>query len=72
LLTGLVNPQVVRTAEMTDIHCLVIVRGKSPDETLLSMAAERGIVVLCTKLDMFSACGLLYKHGLGNAEAGEQ
>ena len=27
LLTGLVNPQVVRTAEMMDMHCIVFVRG---------------------------------------------
>ena len=28
LLTGLVNPQVVRTAEMMDMRCIVFVRGK--------------------------------------------
>ena len=33
LLTGLVNPQVVRTAEMMDMHCIIFVRGKRPDET---------------------------------------
>ena len=38
LLTGLVNPQVVRTAEMMDIHCIVFVRGKIPDESILSLA----------------------------------
>ena len=30
LLTGLCNPQVIRTAEMMDIMCLVFVRGKRP------------------------------------------
>ena len=30
LLTGLMNPQVVRTAEMMDMHCIVFVRGKRP------------------------------------------
>ena len=30
LLTGLVNPQVVRTAEMMDMHCIIFVRGKRP------------------------------------------
>ena len=38
LLTGLVNPQVVRTAEMMDMHCIIFVRGKRPDETVLSLA----------------------------------
>ena len=64
LLTGLLNPQVVRTAEMTDIHCIVFVRGKQPDEALLRLAAERSIAVLCTGLDMYRACGLLYSNGL--------
>jgi predicted transcriptional regulator len=64
LLTGLVNPQVVRTAEMTDIHCIVFVRGKQPDENLLKLARERSIAVLCTNLDMYRACGLLYAGGL--------
>ena len=31
LLTGLMNQQVVRTAEMMDILCIIFVRGKEPD-----------------------------------------
>ena len=34
LLTGLMNPQVVRTAEMMDMHCIVFVRGKKPDQPM--------------------------------------
>lgn len=30
LLTGLCNPQVIRTAEMMDVICIVFVRGKKP------------------------------------------
>jgi predicted transcriptional regulator len=65
LLTGLCNPQVIRTAEMLDIVCLVFVRGKKPDETIIEMAREREIVVLETGHRMFSSCGMLYKAGLG-------
>ena len=64
LLTGLCNPQVIRTAEMLDIVCLIFVRGKKPDDTLLEMARERGLVVLATGHRMFSACGMLYEAGL--------
>ena len=46
LLTGLCNPQVIRTAEMLDIVCLIFVRGKKPDESMLEMAKERGLVIL--------------------------
>ena len=64
LLTGLNNPQVVRTADMMDMHCVVFVRGKQPDEQILKLADMRGIAVLTTELPMFTACGLLYAAGL--------
>lgn len=68
LLTGLCNPQVIRTAEMMDIVCLVFVRGKRPDSTVIEMARERGLVALATKARMFTACGRLYKAGLSGGE----
>ena len=64
LLTGLCNPQVIRTAEMLEIVCIVFVRGKKPDEAMLSMAEERGLIILSTGHRMFSACGMLYAAGL--------
>lgn len=64
LLSGLVNPQVVRTAEMMDMKCIVFVRGKHPDMDMIDLAVERDIVLLGTNLEMFTACGLLYKNGL--------
>ena len=62
LLTGLVNPQVVRTAEMLDMKC--IVRGKTPDESILKLAKARDIVVMRSPKRMYDACGLLYLNGL--------
>ena len=44
LITGLCNPQVVRTAEMMDMRCIVFVRGKNPPEEVVSLAKESGIV----------------------------
>ena len=64
LLTGMVNPQVVRTAEMMDMKCIVFVRGKMPGEDILELARERDIVVMRSELRMFVACGLLYRSGL--------
>ena len=64
LLTGLMNPQVIRTAEMMDIICIVFVRGKMPDENVINLARETGIVVLSSKMRMFEACGILYSNGL--------
>ncbi|NCC07187.1 MAG: hypothetical protein EOM30_03880 [Clostridia bacterium] len=64
LLTGLNNPQVVRTADMMDMVCIVFVRGKQPDQTILDLANSRDIAVLSSNMTMFTACGLLYKSGL--------
>lgn len=64
LLTGLVNPQVLRTAEMMDMVCVVFVRGKQPDEALIEMAKQRDIIVLKTAQRMYQACGILYHNGL--------
>lgn len=64
LLTGMVNPQVVRTADMLDMQCIVFVRGKLPGEDILSLARDREIVVMRCDIRMFIACGLLYSHGL--------
>lgn len=64
LLTGLVNPQVVRTADMMDMHCIVFVRGKRPTLDMIEMAEDRDMVMLCTDFEMFTACGKLYSAGL--------
>jgi len=64
LLTGLNNPQSVRTAEMMDIQCVMIVRGKEPDEALVKLANDKEIVIMKTDHSMYTSCGLLYAAGL--------
>ena len=64
LLTGLVNPQVIRTAVMMDMVCIVFVRSKTPSEEMLSLAKESGIVIMTTDKRLYEACGLLYTNGL--------
>ncbi len=64
LLTGLVNPQVIRTAEMMDIKAVVFVRGKTPSEDIIQLAKSKKMIVLSTEQPMYIACGLLYKNGL--------
>ena len=65
LLTGLVNPQVIRTAEMMDMVCIVFVRSKSPSEEMIRLAKESDMVILKTNKRMYEACGRLYVGGLG-------
>ena len=64
LITGLINPHVVRTSEMLDITCIVFSRGKMPSEEILEMAEEVGIAVISSPLTTYTACGELYLHGL--------
>jgi len=68
LLTGLNNPQCVRTAEMMDIHCVVLVRGKEPANDIVALANEKDVIVMKTNHTMFTACGLLYQAGLSGAD----
>ena len=68
LLTGLFNPQVIRTASMMDMICVVFVRDKAPTEEMVELARECGIVVMCSPMRAYEACGHLYYSGLrGNA-----
>ena len=64
LLSGLNNTHLIRTAEMLDMNCVIMVRGKLPNKELVTLARERGICVMSTMHSMFTSCGLLYKHGL--------
>ena len=64
LLTGLCNPQVVRTAEMMDMRCIVFVRGKTPSADIIALAEDSDIVVLASNERMYVACGKLYSNGL--------
>ena len=64
LLTGLVNPQVIRTAEMMDMICVVFVRSKVPTQEMIDLAKESGIVLMVSDKRLYEACGLLYTNGL--------
>lgn len=67
LLTGLVNTQVVRTAMMMDMLCVVFVRNKKPTKEVLDLAKDNGIVIMTTSMRMYDACGILYQNGLHGA-----
>ena len=66
LLTGLINSQVIRTAMMMDMLCIVFVRSKKPTEEMLELARENGIVIMSTDKRLYEACGILYSNGLVN------
>lgn len=68
LLTGLCNPQVVRTAQIADIRAIVFVRGKYPDKETIRIANDENIPLVTTTYGMFEACGILHEAQLPSLE----
>ncbi|MDQ7782264.1 MAG: hypothetical protein RDU20_05275 [Desulfomonilaceae bacterium] len=64
LMTGLTNPQTVRTAEMAGIEVVVFVRDKTPPPETIALARDLGITLIRTGYTMYEACGRLYNAGL--------
>lgn len=65
LLTGLINSQAIRTAEMMDIVAVCFVRGKKPTDDVIELAKSKNIAILTTEHPLYTACGKLYEKGLG-------
>lgn len=68
LLTGLINPQTIRTAEMVEISVICFIHGKHPHQDTLDLARMNQMPLLCTGFSMFEACGKLYAAGLITCE----
>jgi predicted transcriptional regulator len=64
MVTGITNPQAIRTADIADIRAVCVVRRKQPEAETLVLAKQKSIPLFTTKLTMFEACGILYMHGL--------
>ena len=69
LLTGLVNPQVIRTASMMDMVCVVFVRSKNPSLDMIELARECDIVIMKSAKRAYEACGVLYSAGLNTPDS---
>lgn len=68
LITGLNNPQVIRTAEMLDITAVLFVRGKRPGKEVIELANQNSLTILATDYTMFKTCGLLFMNGMKGLE----
>ena len=64
LLTGLINPQAIRTADLMDIRVIIFVRGKIPTKEMVEEARRNGMAVITTGHSMFISCGRLFEAGL--------
>jgi len=68
LLTGLCNPQSIRTAQIADVPAIILVRGKEPTTVMVNLANQEGIALIVTRQGMFESCGRLYQAGLISRE----
>jgi predicted transcriptional regulator len=68
LITGLCNPQVIRTAHMADVAAIILVRGKIPPAETLSLAEQEDIPFISTPYGMYEACGRIHRAGVISLE----
>ena len=64
LISGLANIQLIRTAEMADIHVVLLARNKKADEKMVELANETGITLLESPFSIFKCSGILFQNGL--------
>lgn len=64
LITGLANLQAIRTAEMSDISCIIVVRGKKATEDMVQLAIENKMTLIECDFTMFKTSGILFNAGL--------
>ena len=64
LITGLANVQAVRTAEMSDIGCIIFARNKKVNEDMIRLAMDNDMVLLQTSASVYRTSGELYRAGL--------
>ncbi len=64
LVTGLSNIQSIRTAEMSDLKYILIVRDKKVTQDMIELADDNDMTIITTEFSMFKTSGLLYNAGL--------
>ena len=69
LLTGLTNPQVVRTAQIAEFRAIIFVRGKQPQSETIDIATQEKMPLITSPFGMFELCGRLRQAGLPSFES---
>lgn len=64
LITGLNNMQIIRTAEMSDIHCIILARNKKASHDMIELARENDMILIECRYSVFKTCGLLFQAGV--------
>ncbi len=64
LITGLANMQTIRTAEMSDIKCVIFARNKKASKEMIELALENELIIIECRYSVFKTCGLLFQAGV--------
>jgi predicted transcriptional regulator len=64
LITGLNNMQTIRTAEMSDINCIILARNKKASEDMIALARENELILIECRYSVFKTSGLLFQAGV--------
>ena len=72
LITALYNPQVLRTADLMGISCVIFIGRSAPDPALIKLAESLGVTVVQSPYSMYVTCGILFSNGLQGAFQNEQ
>ncbi len=72
VLTGYTYPQVIRSALVTDLLGLIVVRGKNVAPETVAYARENNFLLLRTRGYLYSSCGKIYAMGLRGGDVGKE
>ena len=71
IITSLINPHVIHTAEVMDAVGVIFVGGKKPSEDIINNLNRGNIPLLSTPFLIFNACGLLFSNGIEGCMRGK-
>ena len=61
-VTSQIHKNIVAVASLIDLSAIVIVNERKPDEDMLKLAEEEGVVVLTSDNPAFETAGMLYEY----------
>jgi predicted transcriptional regulator len=64
LITGLANVQAIRTAEMSNIHCVILARNKKATDDMIRLAEDSDMIIIESPFTMFKTSGILFQAGI--------
>jgi len=67
-VTGLLDIQVISTAELFDLVAVIFVGNRRPGKDIIKAANEESIPIFLSKLCMYEACGRLFMERLPSAK----